>query len=114
MSRLIFRINPTTDSDIIAYLEKQPNRSDTIRQAIREHMEKEAAVNSMMAEMAKPKSALEQAKDDILYLLKIYPTTCRDLESVKRYAAGIYTTPDDKKLLEQAWEELIKDGKINP
>lgn len=115
MSRLIFRINPHTDGDIIAYLEKQKNRSDTIRQAIREYMEKETAVSHMLEEMAYPKSALEQAKADILYLMNdIYPNRHNTLEDIKRYACVIYATPADKKLLEQAWEELVKDGKINP
>ena len=58
MSRLIFRINPHTDGDIIAYLEKQPNRSDAIRQAIRLAMERETAVNDMLQDLSR-KNALD-------------------------------------------------------
>jgi len=54
MSRLIFRINPHTDADIIAYLEKQPNRSDAIRQAIRLAMEREENINEMMYNLTNP------------------------------------------------------------
>lgn len=54
MSRLIFRINPHTDGDIIAYLQKQPNRSDAIRQAIRLAMEREDNINEMMHFLSNP------------------------------------------------------------
>lgn len=57
MSRLIFRINPHTDGDIIAYLEKQPNRSDVIRQAIRAAIAKEEAVNKMLIDMSSAEPA---------------------------------------------------------
>lgn len=57
MSRLIFRINPHTDADIIAYLEKQPNRSDAIRQAIRAAIAKEEAVNKMLIDMSSAEPA---------------------------------------------------------
>lgn len=58
MSRLIFRINPHTDGDIIAYLEKQPNRSDAIRCAIRQMMDRETAVNDMLQDLSR-KNALD-------------------------------------------------------
>lgn len=57
MSRLIFRINPHTDGDIIRYLEKQPNRSDAIRQAIRAAIAKEEAVNKMLIDMSSAEPA---------------------------------------------------------
>jgi len=40
--QILIRLNTETDADILAYLDSQGNRTEAIRQALRDKMSKEA------------------------------------------------------------------------
>lgn len=102
-----FRLSEQRDGDIIYWLNHTEDKSEAIRSAIRAAIEKEKAINDMIAAMSRiddHDTELKKAIKDIHWTCQHYKG-CNTLDDVKRFIGWIY--PGEKKsLLDEAWKEL--------